>query len=118
MKIYISHSTNFDFKKDLYTPIKKARLKGNFILPHERSTKQYPAKKLFFSKKCDLVVAEVSYPSTGQGIELAWANINNIPIICLHKTDTAYSKSLRLISKKFIPYKNTADLLAKIEKII
>ncbi len=116
MKIYVCHSTAFDYKTELYEPLKSHfGASHDLVLPHEAES-DFHSKTVINSS--DLILAEVSYPSTGQGIELAWANINNIPIICLHKTDTAYSKSLRLISKKFIPYKNTPDLLAKIEKII
>ncbi len=118
MKIYISHSTNFDFKKDLYQPIKDSNLSKEFIFPHEKSLKQNPLKKLFLSKKCNLIIAEISLPSTGQGIELGWANIYKIPIICFYKKGSNYSKSLKEISKKIIQYNNSKDLLEKIKKIL
>lgn len=118
MKIYLSHSTNFNFQEDLYKFIKKENFYKNFILPHEKGSKQYPAKKLFSLKKCDLVLAEISHPSTGQGIELGWANINKIPIICIYKKGTNYSKSLSVITKKFIEYNSGDDLIKKIKKIL
>ena len=117
-KIYISHSTSFDFKKELYQPLKKAGLDYSFIYPHEKSSKPYPVKKLFLSKKCNLVIAEVSFPSTGQGIELGWANVYKIPIICIHKKGTNYSKSLKIITKKIIEYSDNLDLIEKMKKII
>jgi hypothetical protein len=118
MKIYISHSTRFNFKKELYRPLKKAELDCTFIFPHDKSGKQYPVKKLLSSKKCGLVIAEVSFPSTGQGIELGWANTFNIPIVCIYKEASDYSKALNLVAKKLIPYKNSKDLIEKIRKII
>ena len=118
MKIYLSHSANFDFKKKLYKPIKVARLGDNFIFPHEKSMRQNPLKKLFLSKKIDFIIAEVSYPSTGQGIELGWANIYNIPIICIYKKKSSPSKSLKTVTKKFIKYTDEKDLIKKLNKII
>jgi hypothetical protein len=118
MKIYISHSTNFDFKKELYEPIKKNNPEYNFIFPHKQNTKQHYLKKLFSSKKCNLIIADVSLPSTGQGIELGWANFYKIPIICIYKQGSNYSKSLTSISKRFIKYKNSEDLIKKIKNIL
>ena len=118
MKIYISHSTNFDFKKDLYQPIKKVGFNYDFIFPHDKNAKQHYLKKLFSSKKCNLIIADVSSPSTGQGIELGWANFYKIPIICIYKQGSNYSKSLTSISKKFIKYKDGEDLVKKLNKII
>jgi hypothetical protein len=36
-KIYFAHSSGFDFKKDLYLPIRNSKLNSqyNFIFPHE-----------------------------------------------------------------------------------
>lgn len=118
MKIYISHSTNFNFKKDLYEPLKNGNFNKDFIFPHEKNSKQNPLKKLFSSKKFGLIIAEISLPSTGQGIELGWANIYKIPIICFYKKGFNYSKSLKEISKKIIQYNDSEDLLEKIKKLI
>lgn len=119
MKIYLSHSTSFDFKKDLYQPLKDSNLSKNFILPHEKSLKQNSLKMIFSSKKCKLIIAEISFPSTGQGIELCVANnIYKIPIICFYKKGYNYSKSLKDVSKKFIQYNDSKDLIEKIKKII
>ena len=115
-KIYISHSTSFDFKKELYQPLKKAGLDYSFIYPHEKSSKPYPVKKLFLSKKCNLVIAEVSFPSTGQGIELGWANIFKIPIICIYQEGKKYSNSLEKLTQKFIAYKDSKGLIQKLRR--
>jgi len=119
MKIYISHSTSFDFKKDLYQPLRDSDFSKNFILPHEKSLKQNTLKNIFSSKKCDLIIAEVSFPSTGQGIELCLASIiYKIPIICFYKKNYNYSKALNDVSKKFVQYNDGKDLIEKIKKII
>nr|AIA15637.1 Unknown Function [uncultured bacterium] len=120
MTIYISHSTKFDFQKELYIPIRKQfkDLEHTFILPHEEAEALYNSHELFFSGKCDLVIAEVSYPSTGQGIELGWANAKQIPIACIHKKDSDLSKSLSIISKRFLSYTSRDDMIGDITTIL
>jgi len=41
MKIYVGHSTNFDFNNDLYKVLKESELwdKYDFILSHDLSSK-------------------------------------------------------------------------------
>ena len=74
MKIYISHSTGFDYQKELYEPIKNSELYNSheIIFPHDKSSEVSNSKEVI--KGCDMVIAEVSYPSTGMGIELGWAD--------------------------------------------
>lgn len=118
MNIYVSHSTSFDFESELYKPLRGNTLADTFILPHETSDLQYRVKELFNEKKCDMVIAEVSFPSTGQGIELGWANDRGISIACFYKKGSVYSKSLTTISDTFIEYTESADLLEKIKKLL
>jgi len=65
-------------------------------------------------KSCDVIVAEVSYPSTGQGIELGWATVFEKPIICIFKKDHKYSHSLNFITNQFIEYSNADELISKL----
>ena len=113
-KIYISHSTSFDFKKELYEPIRKSYLdkEYNFVLPHEDSEKLFNSKE--YLRSCDLVIAEVSYPSTGLGIELGWANLYKVPIVCIYKTGFKLSNSLKAVCNSFIEYTNSQDMISKI----
>lgn len=115
MNIYISHPTAFDFHTELYQPIRNSKLNSQhtIALPHEYSDEQFDSKSFF--KTCDLIVAEVSYPSTGQGIELGWANLLHVPIICLYKEDQKFSGALKVISDTFIEYENREDMIAKLE---
>lgn len=115
MKIYLSHSKNSDYQKELYEPIKRSSLttKHQFIFPHDEGQK-IDSKELFHNKMCDLVVAEVSTPATGQGIELGFANIYNIPIICFYKSGARISNSLKAITDKIIEYKNADNLVAEL----
>lgn len=120
MKIYVSHSTNFDFAKELYEPLTNSALGivHYFIFPHKDSLEPYPSKELLQERKCDLVLAEVSLPSTGQGIELGWANFSGVKIICVHKRGAKISDSLTAVSRKFISYTDKNDLVAELSKIL
>ncbi|HEY4509501.1 MAG TPA: hypothetical protein VJC15_00755 [Candidatus Paceibacterota bacterium] len=117
MKIFISHSSNYDFQDELYRPLREPDLnsKHEIILPHEDG-QDVITKDII--QDCDLVVAEVSHPSTGQGIELGWADMFNIPIVCIHKEGIEPSRSLRKITDNFIAYKDSNDMISKLSEYI
>lgn len=114
MKIYVSHSRMFDFKNELYEPLKKSGIEAEFIFPHDESDEPFDVRSLFESKGCDLVIAEGSYQGTGQGIELGWANLLGIEIIAIYKKGSHVSNSLKMISKDIIEYENSEDLITKL----
>lgn len=118
MKVYVSHSRNFDFKNELYLPLQGLGGKAEFIFPHQDSADGVDSKDIFKNHGCDLVLSEVSFPSTGQGIEMGWADVYNIPIICIYKSGSKTSSSLKKISKTFIEYSNTDDLVNKLKPIL
>ena len=120
MTIYISHATNFDFKNELYLPIRKASINNQytFILPHETNNMPYETKALFASKKCNLIIAECSHPSTGQGIELGYADMLKIPVVCLYKYDAKISGSLKIITDIFLTYNTAGDMIETIERYL
>lgn len=114
MKIYVSHSTDFDFEKELYTPLRESGLPVEFIFPHEKSNEPYDAKLLLERHGCDFVLAEVSHPSTGQGIELGWADAYKTEVVCFYKKGVKPSDSLFTITQKILEYSNEKDLVNKI----
>ncbi len=118
MKIYVAHSTQFNYQEELYKPLRSSQLdtKNEIILPHENSLELFNSKEYFDS--CDLVIAEVSFPSTGEGIELGWANIKNVKIICVYRAGSKFSSSLKAVSKDFIEYSSSSDLIQKLEKLL
>ena len=120
MTIYISHPTTIDYKNDLYHMIRSSELNSRyeFILPHESSSKQYNTKELFASGKCDLVIAECSAASTGQGIELGWANVFNIPIIAFYQKDQKPSGAVKVVANQVKDYSDRMDLIMKISKYL
>ena len=114
MKIYVSHSKNSDFVKELYTPLIEAKLPIEFIFPHEEGSDTYDSKLLFERHGCDYILAEVSNPATGQGIELGWADTFKTPIICFYKSGTKPAGSLKVITDKIIEYSDSEDLINKL----
>ena len=118
MKIYDAHSTSFDFEKEIYTPL-RAMSSFEFIFAHEHGKDiLFSSKELFQKKQCDLVLAEVSMPSTGLGIELGWANDAGIPIVCVHKDGYKTSQSLKTVTTDVIAYNGPDDLVAKLTEIL
>lgn len=120
MNIYVSHSRNFDYHKELYIPIETSSLTiaHTFILPHKQSNSLFHTKDLFKSNKCDLVLAEVSYTSTGQGIELGWADLMDINIVAIYKHGMNISKSLQTVTSDILPYTDTKDMIQKIAELL
>lgn len=119
MKIYISHSSQFDYRKELYEPLlKKAHLdeEHTLILPHKNGTAPQNSKARI--KTSDIIIAEVSYPSTGQGIELGWANIFDVPIYCFYRKEGRPSSSLKFVCKTLTEYKDADDLVKKVQKLL
>lgn len=114
MNISISHSTSFDFERELYEPIKKSfRLrKHNFYFPEDRVKNTKDVIKF-----CDIIIADVSYPSTGTGIEIGWASSHDKPIYCIYKKGSKPSFSLKFITDNFYEYTEN-NLTKTIHQII
>lgn len=116
MKIYIGHSKELNFKDDLYLPIRESQLNSEheIILPHEiyQEASDFITKNII--KTCDVMIAEVSFPATGLGIELGWANAFECPIICIHRKGSKISGSLKVVCENFIEYTDKEDLIEKL----
>lgn len=118
MNIYVAHSNKFDYIKKLYEPIKNAKSLSihNFFFPHNKVNKLVKTKEII--KNYDLVIAEVSLPATGLGIELGWADDLNTPILCIYENGIKISSSLKFITNNFIEYNNSKDLIEKINDFL
>ena len=64
------------------------------------------------------MIAEVSYPATGLGIELGWADMHKCPIVCIYRSGQKTSGSLKVVTDKFIEYTDKQDMLEKITDTI
>jgi nucleoside 2-deoxyribosyltransferase len=116
MKIYVGHSKELNFKDELYLPLRESQLNSvhEIILPHEiyQEAGDFTTKNII--KTCDVMIAEVSFPTTGMGIELGWANSFGIPIICIYRKGSKISGSLKVVCKNFVEYTVESDMIAKI----
>lgn len=111
MKIYISHSVGFDYKKELYPALEHALRSHRVTFPF-RDDKVVDSKNVI--AECDLVIAEVSRHSTRVGIELGWANMFQVKIMAIHKKSAKISDSIKTVTTHFVPYSNSQDLAAKV----
>ncbi len=116
MKIYVSHASSFDYQTELYAPLQENLSEHELVLPHSISSEGILASEII--PISDLVVADVTYPSTGQGIELGWANAAQIPIIAVHKATARPSDALRFVTADVNPYTSTTELLESIKTAI
>lgn len=116
MKIYVGHSTNFDYKNELYKPILESNLvnKYEFVFPH--LNKNFNSKEII--EQSDLFIAEVSYPTLGLGIEIGRAEMNNKKILCIYKEGAKISSSLKYVNVDLLSYENEIDLVNKISNYI
>lgn len=118
MKIYISDSSKYDYKNKIYNPIKQSNLvrENTLFFPHDDGNKIVNTKEIIANY--DLVIAEVTLPATGQGIELGWADYAKTPILCLYEKGAKISSSLKFITKDLIEYENDIDMINQISKYI
>lgn len=115
---YMTHATSYDFQKLLYIPLKQSSLwqQHSIILPHDSVADKVVNSHEWISES-DLILAEVSFPSTGQGIELGWAHALHKPIICFHQQANTPSRSLQFVAKKIFSYSSTENLIHQLEQI-
>ena len=66
-------------------------------------------------KDTDIFLIEVSRPSTGLGIEIAWALEYNIRIIAIHEENMKISSTIRKLIPEVISYVNPSDMIQKIQ---
>ena len=120
MGIYVAHSSNFDYQVELYDVIRRSSLfeEYDFVFPHEKSLGLFDSRN-YLSDSCDLVVAEVSFASTGLGIELGWADSLGVPVVCFYKKGAQVSSSLKALKGvRFVEYATVQELILGIQGAI
>lgn len=117
MRIFVGHSTEIDYKYNLYKPLEESELatQHEFVFAHAGWSSA--ANKSTITG-CDAMLAEVSKPSLDVGIEIGWANSARIPIICLYVSGSRPSDSLRHIAFKMIEYYNKEEMLEGITSVL
>lgn len=117
LKIYVGHSTRYDYKNMLYMPLLESNLSNNieFILPHYQKNIN-DSKDIINSS--DLFIAEISEPSIGLGIEIGRAESNNKKILCIYNEKKEISSSIKFINADIFSYQDNIDMINKIEKYL
>jgi len=118
MKIFFAHATDHSFKYDAYKAIRASAInqKHAFTLPQEQGFQPPMPQDIIIAH--DILVAECSFPSTGQGIELGWMHSLKKPVLCLYREDAKPSGSLRNVAHEIGVYKDFDDMIKKIETFI
>lgn len=117
MRIYVSHPSSIpDYSAELYTPLTAALAEHELMLPHLASVE--PLNSWESIRQADLVIAEVSEPSTGQGIELGWADGAAVPIVAIYRADSKPSSSIKLVAKKLASYQDVEDLKTVVRTLV
>ena len=117
MKIFVAYSSNFDFKTKLYAPLRGSVLneEHEILLPQEGEIEEITREMI---NHCDAVVAEVSAPSLGAGIEIGWADAAGVPVIAIYEKDSNPSFSIdNAVSDRF-EYENTTDMIDKLTEAL
>ena len=69
-------------------------------------------------EKSDLFIAELTYPSTGLGIEIGRAEMKGKRILCICNENSKLPSSLKYVNVDTLYYKDSEDMIKKIEKYI
>ena len=113
MKIFVAHSSNFDFRNKLYAPLRSSTLntEHEILLPQEDAIEEITRDMI---STYDALIAEVSAPSLGVGIEIGWADAAHVPVIAMYEKDSHPSFSIdNAVSDRF-EYTSATDMLDKL----
>jgi hypothetical protein len=114
MNIYVSHASAFDFQTELYQPLKATiGTKHSVFFPHDKLNDGTKSKDII--ARSDVFFAEVSYPSTGQGIEMGWADTFDVPIICFYRAGMKPTSSLEYVTEDIFEYNDHDDMIRQLE---
>ena len=117
MKIYVGHSTKYDYKNEIYKPLLDSILskKVEFILPHN-TDKTFNSKEVI--ENSNLFIAEISEPSLGLGIEIGRAEMKGKKILCMCNDKDKVPSSLKHVNVDVITYSDKNDMIKKIEEYV
>lgn len=114
MKVFLSHSTKFNFKNELYEPVRKyLDSKHEIVLPEELKVN---TKEII--KTCDVFFCEISYLSVGSAIETGWADAFEKPIFCFFKKGFTPSEAFSYLTNKMYEYESEKELVDLMNDIL
>ena len=116
MKIQLWHSRDFDFRNELYIPLRENFSDIEWIFPHE--TDDTVVKSEESLREVDIFLAEVCTAGTGLGIEIGFAHMYKKRIVCIYKSGSQISSSLKYVSEEFIEYSDEDDMIEKLKNIL
>lgn len=119
-RVRIGHSTSYDYQTQLYDVVRALKNLPPDVtisLPHEDGG-EGDSTRTFFTEGCDLFIAEVSAPSTGLGMEVAYAHAAGVPVVYLHHADCQPSSSLKIVSSTFLAYASRTELARHLESLV
>jgi voltage-gated potassium channel Kch len=64
------------------------------------------------------MIAELSFPSTGLGIEIGYADIYKVPIIIIVKSGITISSSARVLATHIIEYSTISELVQNLKLVL
>lgn len=118
MKIYCAHSSLFDFH-NLFYKVLDTGFRGSantFIFPHQSPNILANSKEDI--RTSDFLLAEVSYPATGLGIEMGWADSFDVPILAVYQAGKIPSKSINILTESVAEYTSSEELINIVRKFI
>lgn len=65
----------------------------------------------------DLVLVEVSIPSTGSGIEMGWANAAGVPIVAFHQGGSEHSPAVQFATRDIHVYVTEQHIIDVLQKL-
>ncbi len=117
MKIYVAHASSFDFKAKLYAPLRTSTLSGEheILLPQEGPIEEITREMV---ASADVLVAEVSHPSLGVGIEIGWAHAVGVPVIAMHEASASVSFSIDNAVNERFEYRDSNEMITKLMEVL
>jgi hypothetical protein len=114
----IHASNHLEYQHDLYDKLKQSEIYTQHLIvfPHEADKPATYSKHIIADS--DLIVADISFPSIGLGIELGWAETYQRRIIAIYKEGCIASTSVKLITNEIIEYATPDEMLLKLKELL
>ncbi len=118
MNIQFWHARRWNFEEEFYIPLKESKLfsEHNFLFPHEIWKTPPNSKETL--KNQDIFLCEISSPATWLWIEIWFASLYWVRVICIYKRGVQISGGIKYVTDEIIEYIDSEDMIQKLEKIL